>query len=258
MADPVLTTEGLSVSYGGVKALQDFDLKVEPGQLVGLIGPNGAGKTTFIDAITGFCRCTGRIELDGSDITALSPHKRSRRGLARTWQSIELFDELTVRENLSVASSRLSLAETTIELLTGRTRESDAIDRALKLLELERFSDELPEGLTQGQRKLVGVARALVAEPRLILLDEPAAGLDTNESEALGRRLRQVVEAGTPMLLVDHDMGLVLSVCDYVYVLDFGKKIAEGTPDEVRTNRAVIEAYLGGAAAEVAQEVAEA
>jgi branched-chain amino acid transport system ATP-binding protein len=257
MSDAVLRTEGLSVSYGGVRALSDFSLKVEPGQLVGLIGPNGAGKTTFIDAVTGFARSTGTIELESTDISGMSPDKRARRGLARTWQSIDLFDELSVRENLTVASSRQSGWQATVEILTGRSAQVEAVDRALALLGLERFAEERPDGLTQGQRKLVGVARALAAEPRLILLDEPAAGLDTAESEALGHQLRGVVEKGTPMLLVDHDMGLVLSVCDYVYVLDFGKQISEGTPDTVRRDQRVVEAYLGSAAKEVAAEVAE-
>jgi branched-chain amino acid transport system ATP-binding protein len=256
--DVVLRTEGLSVSYGGVRALSDFTLSVNPGQLVGLIGPNGAGKTTFIDAVTGFARSTGVIELDGTDISRMSPDKRARRGLARTWQSIDLFDELTVRENLTVASSRQSVWESTLEVLTGRNAEAESVAKALALLELDRFAEERPDGLTQGQRKLVGVARALVADPRVICLDEPAAGLDTSESEALGQRLREVVQSGTPMLLVDHDMGLVLSVCDYVYVLDFGKMIAEGTADAVRKNPRVIEAYLGSASSEVAAEVAEA
>jgi branched-chain amino acid transport system ATP-binding protein len=251
MTEVVLETRGLSVSYGGVRALSGLDLKVERGQLVGLIGPNGAGKTTAIDAITGFTRSTGTVSLLGDDITALAAEKRVRRGLARTWQSTELFDELTVRENLAVTANRPSILQSAGELLLARWRDDSSLDRTLELLELDQFADERPEALTQGQRKLVGVARALAADPALVLLDEPAAGLDTMESEALGQRLREVIGTGRSILLVDHDMGLVLTFCDFVYVLDFGETIAAGTAAEVREHPKVIEAYLGSAASQV-------
>jgi branched-chain amino acid transport system ATP-binding protein len=242
----------MSVSFGGVHALVDVDLQVEEGQLVGLIGPNGAGKTTFIDAITGFVPCRGFVELDGRDLSHLPAHARARLGLARTWQSIELFDDLSIRENLMVAAHRPSLWGTVQEVFSRPVVHTQAVDDALGLLGLDHVAELMPEELTQGQRKRVGVARALVAQPRLICMDEPAAGLDVNESAELGRRLREVVDAGTPILLVDHDMGLVLGISDQVVVLEFGKVISRGRPDEVRRDAGVVAAYLGSAAAELA------
>jgi branched-chain amino acid transport system ATP-binding protein len=239
----VLAANAVSVSFGGVRALVDVDLAVEEGQLVGLIGPNGAGKTTFIDAISGIVRSRGRIELDGRDLTSLPPHARARLGLTRTWQSIELFDDLSVRENLTVVAPRRprsGAAGTTAEETLGR-------------FGLESLADAMPAELSQVQRKVVGLARAFVTEPRVLCLDEPAAGLDVNESEELGRRLREIVDAGTAMLLVDHDMGLVLGISDHVVALEFGKVIAAGPPEDVRRDAQVVAAYLGSAASEVAE-----
>ncbi len=225
---------------------------VSEGQLVGLIGPNGAGKTTFIDAISGFVPYRGQVELDAKPLDGLEAHRRAERGLARTWQSIELFDDLTVRENLAVASYRPSAWATVKETLSrpvGSTEGGRCEPWSCSAS--RRLADAMPEELPQGQRKLVGIARALAAEPRLLCLDEPAAGLDTREGEELARHLRDVVDAGTPMLLVDHDMGLVLGISDYVVVLEFGQVIAHGPPDVVRRDPRVISAYLGGAAAEL-------
>jgi len=247
----VLSTSGISVSFGGVRALVDVDLDVQEGQLLGLIGPNGAGKTTYIDAITGFVRCRGSVALNGRDVSSLPPHARAQLGLVRTWQSIELFDDLSVRENLAVASYRPTVWATMKEAVSRPVPSTSAIDEALELLGLMADSDEMPSDLSQGRRKLVGVARALAAKPRLICLDEPAAGLDTNESVELGRHLREVVDAGTPILLVDHDMGLVLGISDYVVVLEFGRVIAQGVPEAVRRDQQVVAAYLGGAASEL-------
>jgi ABC-type branched-subunit amino acid transport system ATPase component len=245
----VLTACGLSVSYGGVHALTDVDLTVEPGQLIGLIGPNGAGKTTFIDALTGFTPHRGTVELDTRDLTAASPQTRARAGLARTWQSGDLFDDLSVGENLAVAADGHSWWATLTRTLRGPAGLPAAVVESLARVGMESVIDLAPSDLSQGQRKLVGVARALAARPKVICLDEPAAGLDTNESRQLGRRLRAVADAGTAMVLVDHDMGLVLGICDFVVVLEFGKVIAAGSPEQVRTDPAVITAYLGSSGA---------
>ena len=244
----VLTAERLRVTYGGVVAVDDVDLAVPEGQVVGLIGPNGAGKSSMIDALTGYHPPSGgAVTFAGQDITRLRPHLRARRGLARTFQSIELFDDLTVEENLLVAADRTGVARALRDLLLPVRRGSRAdVDWALEVCGLQDVAGRLPTELSHGRRKLVGVARALAQRPRLVLLDEPAAGLDTDESRELGRRLRALPEQGVTVLLVDHDMGLVLSVCDHVHVLDFGRLIARGTPAEIREDPAVIAAYLGG------------
>ncbi|HEX3834576.1 MAG TPA: branched-chain amino acid ABC transporter permease/ATP-binding protein [Solirubrobacteraceae bacterium] len=241
-ASPVLSVIGLSVDFGGVHALSDVDLQVDEGELLGLIGPNGAGKTTFIDAITGFVRCSGRVELDGRDVGGLAPHERARLGFSRTWQGTDLFDDLDVRENLTVAVGDRG----GVVPLPGGT--VDEVDATLSELGLGPIAAALPSELSEGQRKLVGLARAVVGAPRLLCLDEPAAGLDIEESRALGHRLRELCDRGISTLLIDHDMGLVLSICDRVVVLEFGTVIADGSPEAVRRDPAVIAAYLGSAA----------
>jgi branched-chain amino acid transport system ATP-binding protein len=241
----VLSAHNISVSFGGVRAVVDVSLDVEAGQLVGLIGPNGAGKTTFIDAVTGFVAHSGSVRIDGRDVTGSKPHVRARRGLSRTWQATELFDDLSVRENLTVAARHPTTAQTLKEVFSTPVSHVDAVDEALEQLALEPLADAMPAELTQGQRKMVAVARALSARPKLLLLDEPAAGLDVNESADLGHQLRKVVDHGTPVLLVDHDMGLVLGICDQLVVVESGSVIGRGSPAEIRENPQVVEAYLG-------------
>ena len=229
-----LQLEDLRVRYGGVVAVDDVSLRARSGTVVGLIGPNGAGKTSVIDAVTGFAPATGSIQLAGRPLDGLAPHARVRAGLARTFQSLELYDDLSVEENVSVAAFGSRHAD-------RRT----AVSRALEQVGIAALRDRPAAELSQGERQLVSIARACVAEPRVLLLDEPAAGLDTSESRWLGERIRAISSSGAAVLLVDHDVALVLDVCDYVYVLDFGAVIAEGPPEAIRANRAVADAYLG-------------
>jgi branched-chain amino acid transport system ATP-binding protein len=239
---PLLDVRDLSVRYGATVAVDHVSLAVDEGAIVGLIGPNGAGKTSLIDALSGFTEATGTITFGGVALHRMRAHDRARAGLVRTWQSIELFDDLTVREVLAVAegSQRAgwSLRRRPPPKGPGHT------DVAARL-GLGDILARRPSALSHGQRKIVGLARALAASPRLLLADEPAAGLDTAESAVLATRLREIVAEGAAMLLVDHDMGLVLNVCDWVYVIDFGRLIAAGPPSAIRTDPAVIAAYLG-------------
>jgi branched-chain amino acid transport system ATP-binding protein len=245
----LLETTDMTVSFGGMRAVDSVDFQVEKGQLVGLIGPNGAGKTTFIDGITGFVPTTGSIRFDGREIAHEPAHRRARLGLGRTWQSLELFEDLTIEENLQVAAQQQSVLGFLADLVAPkRRREGHNVEFALDVLGIRDLAKRLPTEISQGQRKLVSAARALAARPQLVCMDEPAAGLDTQESQDLGRRLREIIDAGTTIFLVDHDMGLVLSVCDYIYVIEFGAKIAEGKPDAIKNDPRVIEAYLGSSA----------
>ncbi len=242
----MLSTTGLTVTFGVNKAVDDLDLVVEAGQLVGLIGPNGAGKTTTVDAISGFVPCRGEVDFLGTSMTSLSATARARAGLGRTWQSSELFDDLTVLENLQVAAEKISTKGFLRDLVNPRNDDVEALEKILASVDLLAAKNQLPTELSHGQRKLVGVARALAASPAVLCMDEPAAGLDSTESLELGGRIRSLVDGGLSVLLIDHDMGLVLTVCDVIYVLDFGRLIAKGTPEEIRSSPAVIEAYLGG------------
>jgi branched-chain amino acid transport system ATP-binding protein len=242
----LLEVTDLTVRHGGLVALDGVGLTVGAGSIVGLIGPNGAGKTTFIDTITGFTPAhRGRVAFDGTDITDAAPHARSRAGLVRTFQSLELFDDLTVRDNLLVAAHPPTLWSALTDALWPKSHESTETQCILELLELEAVADRLPTELSNGQRHVVALGRALVSSPKVVLLDEPAAGLDPAETAALAEMLRRLPATGTTVLVVDHDMALIMSVCDTVHVLDFGRLVASGTPAEVRSDPTVIAAYLG-------------
>lgn len=242
----LLDVRGLTVRYGGVTAVDDVSFTVAAGEVVGLIGPNGAGKTTCIDALTGFRPADGgAVWFDGRRIEEEPPHRRARRGFVRTFQSLDLFDDLTVRENLLVAASTPTWRSTVTDALWPKRQDHAAVDDVLALLDLAAVADRPASVLPNGVRHLVAVGRAVVARPRLLLLDEPAAGLDAAESAALGPILRSLPERGTSVLLVDHDMALVLGTCDRVAVLDFGRLVACAPPEVVRRDPAVVAAYLG-------------
>jgi branched-chain amino acid transport system ATP-binding protein len=242
----LMETVDMCVSFGGLRAVNEVSLSVPNGALVGLIGPNGAGKTTFIDGVTGFVPTSGRTVFDGHDIAALPVHRRAALGLGRTWQSLELFDDLTVAENLFVAADKQTAKNFLLDIVApSRQRDRRDVDFAMDVLGVRELALKKPSEISQGQRKLVSAARALATRPRLLCMDEPAAGLDTAESLQLGAAIRRIVDAGTSVLLVDHDMGLVLSICDYIYVIEFGLKIAEGTPAQITRDQRVIDAYLG-------------
>jgi ABC-type branched-subunit amino acid transport system ATPase component/ABC-type branched-subunit amino acid transport system permease subunit len=228
----LLRVHDLSVRYGGIVAVEKVAFDVADGAIVGLIGPNGAGKTTLIDAVSGFCPYGGSVTLAGRQLDGLAAHRRIRAGLGRTFQGIELWNELTVAENVTVGGST-------------RHRGEKAVNDTLGVLGISKLRDHHAGELSQGQRQLVSIARSLLGEPRVLLLDEPAAGLDSTESEWLAERLRVIRDAGTTILLVDHDMNLVLSLCDRIEVLDCGRHIASGSPDVIRTDTTVMQAYLG-------------
>ncbi|MEU6349279.1 ATP-binding cassette domain-containing protein [Streptomyces sp. NPDC047072] len=248
-----LRIEGMRVSFGGVHAVDEVSLTVAPGEIVGLIGPNGAGKTTLLDAASGFTACgAGTISLDGETIDDWSPHRRAKAGLTRSFQSLELFETLTVADHLRLATEPYTWLTGLRDLVWAPKRPlSPAAITALEELGLLDDIDRVPEQLSHGRRRLLAIARAAAARPSVLMLDEPAAGLDDAESEELGRLLGRLARTwGIAVLLVEHDLELVLSVSDRIAVLNFGKKIAEGTPDEVRSSAEVIAAYVGETDAE--------
>ncbi len=243
-----LSISGLTVRFGSVVAVHDVSLEVRPGEVVGLIGPNGAGKTTLIDAVTGFVPSEGTIALDDRRVDRLSATKRARLGLRRSFQSLELFDDVSVEENLRAGSdsdaSRLSWL--TDLIWPGRHELSTTALAAIHGFDLEADLDKTPEELPYGRRRLVGIARTVASGPSVAMLDEPAAGLDENESAELARLIRRLAdERNMGVLLVEHDVPLVMSTCDRIVVIDFGSVIATGTPDEIRQSDAVRDAYLG-------------
>jgi ABC-type branched-subunit amino acid transport system ATPase component len=253
MTTPVLEAQEVTMRFGGIVALDAVDFSANAGSITGLVGPNGAGKTTLFAILSGLMRPkSGRVTLDGHDVTRASPQRRTRMGLARTFQRLELFGEMTVREHLVVAHRVKDRRDRTLvrDLLGfgGRPSagENDEIDSILTLLGLESVAEQPVILLPLGTGRIVEVARALATEPKLVLLDEPTSGLDVHETKQVADALRAVRDRrGVAFIVVEHDVELVLEISEAITVLDFGKVIASGTPSEIRSSTEVQAAYLG-------------
>jgi branched-chain amino acid transport system ATP-binding protein len=239
---PLLETRDVTVRFGGNVALDDVSLGVDPGVVTGLIGPNGAGKTTLFNVITGLQKPQrGRVLLGGEDITGLPPFKRAQRGLARTFQRLELFISLSVRDNIRVAGDVRNASR------PGRIDVDAETDRILALTGLTDVAHRDVADIPTGRARVVELARALMTSPSVVLLDEPASGQTEHETEAFGRLLMRLAEDGLAVCLVEHDVSLVMQVCSTITVLDYGAVLARGTAAEIRDDPAVVEAYLGTA-----------
>ena len=252
---PVLEMIHVEKHFGGVRAIDDFSVTLEPGKIHGLIGPNGAGKTTIFNNITGiYTPSAGKIMFDGKDITNTPPHLVAQMGIGRTFQNIRLFSNLSVLDNVIIASNQratYNLPQAIVHTPKFKTLEKQLSEHALGLLKIVGLEDKAGErasSLPYGHQRKLEIARAMALEPKLLLLDEPAAGMNADESAELVEFVKEIKESfNLTILMIEHHMDVVSNLCDSVTVLNFGKTLAEGTPDEVKNNPAVIEAYLGGA-----------
>lgn len=251
--ETLLETTDLSKSFGGIKAVQNFVIHIDKGEVIGLIGPNGAGKTTAFNLLTGVYKpTTGQILFEGKDISGKKPYQITALGIARTFQNIRLFGELSVLENVKIAftlHSKYSFPEAILRIGRYGREEQEIDDKArelLKAFKLDHLAEEQAKNLPYGQQRRLEIARALATNPKLLLLDEPAAGMNPQETKELTDMIRWIRdEFKLTILLIEHDMALVMKICERIYVLDYGKILAQGVPEEIKHNPAVIKAYLG-------------
>ncbi len=252
----LLKVNNVSKVFGGLKAVSNFDIYINQGELIGLIGPNGAGKTTAFNLLTGvYSATTGTIDFEGKSLLGLKPYDITKRGIARTFQNIRLFSELSVLENVKIAYDlhvSYNFAESILRVGRYFKKEQEITEKALELLKIFKLDDkanEIAKNLPYGAQRRLEIARALATKPKLLLLDEPAAGMNPQETQELMKMINWIrSEFGLSILLIEHDMSLVMGICERIYVLEYGSIIAKGTPDEIKNNPEVIKAYLGGEA----------